>query len=124
LRCRRGLAASGVGSGKEAPPRRPLPGHPDQFPTIALCEAKLLDVLFPHLATVHIAGLSHEKGVARLQALLDRCPELNALAGHVRAFAEMIRELRGDHLQEWMDEVQAENLPALHSFVIGLPPRS
>jgi hypothetical protein len=30
----------------------------------------------------------------RLQALLDRCPELNALAGHVRAFAEMIRDLR------------------------------
>jgi hypothetical protein len=27
----------------------------------------------------------------RLQALLDRCPELNALAGHVSAFAEMIR---------------------------------
>ncbi len=56
----------------------------------------------------------------RLQALLDRCPELNALAGHVRAFAEMIRKLRGDRLQEWMEEVQADDLPALHSFVIGL----
>ncbi len=56
----------------------------------------------------------------RLQALLDRCPELNALAGHVRAFAQMIRGLRGDRLQEWMDEVQADDLPALHSFVVGL----
>jgi transposase len=56
----------------------------------------------------------------RLQTLLDRCPELNALAGHVRAFAEMIRELRGDRLQEWMDGVQADDLPALHSLVIGL----
>src|SRR5437660_3273525 len=34
----------------------------------------------------------------RLTALLDRCPELNALAGHVRVFAEMIRELCGDRL--------------------------
>ena len=42
---------------------------------------------------------------SRLQALLDRCPELNALAGHVRAFAEMIREMRGDRLQQWMDAV-------------------
>ncbi len=56
----------------------------------------------------------------RLQALLDRCTELNALAGHVRTFAEMIRDLSGDHLQEWMDQVQADNLPALHSFVVGL----
>ncbi len=36
----------------------------------------------------------------RLQALLDRCPELNALAGHVRAFADMIRQRRGDRLQD------------------------
>lgn len=56
----------------------------------------------------------------RLETLLDRCPELNALAGHVRAFAEMIRELRGDRLQEWMDAVQVDDLPALHSFVTGL----
>ena len=56
----------------------------------------------------------------RLEALLDRCPELNALAGHVRAFAEMIRELRGDRLQQWMDAVQADDLPPLHSFVAGL----
>jgi transposase len=56
----------------------------------------------------------------RLRALLDRCTELNAVAGHVRAFAEMIRDLSGDHLQEWMDQVQADDLPALHSFVVGL----
>jgi transposase len=57
---------------------------------------------------------------SRLEALLDRCPELNALAGHVRAFAEMIRELRGDRLRQWMDAVQADDLPALHSFVTRL----
>ncbi len=56
----------------------------------------------------------------RLQSLLDRCPELNALAGHVRSFAIMIRELGGDRLQGWMDAVEADDLPALHSFVAGL----
>jgi transposase len=56
----------------------------------------------------------------RLQALLDRCPELNALAGHVRAFAEMIGELRGDRLDEWTDKVEADDLPALDSFVGGI----
>lgn len=47
----------------------------------------------------------------RLQALLDRCPELNALAGHVRAFAEMMSEMRGDRLQQWIDAVEADDLP-------------
>jgi transposase len=56
----------------------------------------------------------------RLHALLDRCPELNALAGHVRVFAEMIGGLRGDRLDEWMEKVEADDLPALHSFVAGL----
>jgi transposase len=37
-----------------------------------------------------------------------------------RQFAEMIRELRSDCLQQWMDAVQADDLPALHSFVAGL----
>ncbi|HKW70922.1 MAG TPA: ISL3 family transposase [Candidatus Dormibacteraeota bacterium] len=56
----------------------------------------------------------------RLQSLFDRCPELNAVSGHVRSFAGMIRELGGDRLQEWMDAVEADDLPALHSFVAGL----
>ena len=32
----------------------------------------------------------------------------------------MIRLLRGDRLQQWMDDVQADDLPDLHSFVSGL----
>lgn len=56
----------------------------------------------------------------RLQALLDRCPELNALSGHVRAFAETIGELRGDRLDQSMEKMEADDLPALHSFVAGL----
>jgi transposase len=55
-----------------------------------------------------------------LQRVLDRCPELDALAGHVRTFAEMMRDLRGDRLGSWMDDVQADDLPDLHSFVTGV----
>ena len=55
-----------------------------------------------------------------LQRVLDRCPELNALAGHVRAFAEMMRDLRGGRLVQWMDEVQADDLPDLHPFLGGV----
>ncbi len=32
----------------------------------------------------------------------------------------MIRELRANRLHGWMDEVQADTLPALHSFAVGL----
>jgi transposase len=55
-----------------------------------------------------------------LQRVPNRCPELNALAGYVRAFAEMMRDLRGDRLGHWMGDVQADALPDLHSFVAGL----
>ena len=46
--------------------------------------------------------------------------KLSALAGHVRASAEMIRQLRGDRLQQWMDDVQADDLPDVHTVVVGL----
>jgi hypothetical protein len=37
----------------------------------------------------------------QLKRVLARCPELEALAGHVAAFA-MMCNLRGDLLGEWM----------------------
>jgi len=56
----------------------------------------------------------------RLKEILSRCPELDAVAGHVREFATMMRELRGDLLEDWMRSVQANALPALQSLVTGL----
>ena len=56
----------------------------------------------------------------RLKAVLARCPELEATRRHVGAFAHMIRDLRGDRLSGWMDRVEKDNLPALHSFITGL----
>jgi transposase len=56
----------------------------------------------------------------RLTAILDRCPELRATRAHIGAFAAMIRDLRGDRLDEWTERVLAEDLPPLRSFVNGL----
>ncbi|MET8414809.1 ISL3 family transposase [Streptomyces sp. NPDC005134] len=48
------------------------------------------------------------------------CPELDAVTDHVRDFAEMMRDLRGDQLPQWMERVEQDPLPALHSLVNGL----
>ena len=38
----------------------------------------------------------------------------------MRDFAAMLRDLRGDRLDDWIRRVQADDLPALHSFVTGI----
>ena len=64
-------------------------------------------------------NLDHEHE-HRLGAILARCPELEAARRHVGAFAAMIRDLRGDRLEEWTERVLADDLPPLRSFVNGL----
>jgi transposase len=56
----------------------------------------------------------------QLKKILARCPELDAVTKHVRDFAAMMRDLRGDRLDDWMRRVQNDDLPALHSFVTGI----
>ncbi|MFE9883383.1 ISL3 family transposase, partial [Streptomyces sp. NPDC005784] len=56
----------------------------------------------------------------RLKEILARCPELARTAEHVRAFAELMNNRQGQHLGQWIERVQADDLPALHSFVNGL----
>jgi hypothetical protein len=48
------------------------------------------------------------------------CPHLDATAGHVSAFAEILTGRRGEHLDAWMGQVEADDLPHLHRFVRGL----
>jgi transposase len=62
----------------------------------------------------------NDEDKAQLRKILARCPELDAVAKHVRYFAAMMRDLRGDRLDDWMRRVQDDDLPALHSFVIGV----
>ncbi|MFD4613584.1 transposase [Streptomyces sp. NPDC058440] len=57
---------------------------------------------------------------AELKEIRTACPHLDAVARHVRDFADMMRDLRGDQLPAWMDRVTQDELPALHSLVNGL----
>jgi transposase len=68
------------------------------------------------LVTVRLS----EGNSVRLKAILARCPELNAAAGHVSGFAVMMRELRGDLFEDCMRSVEADDVPALHSFLTGI----
>jgi transposase len=57
---------------------------------------------------------------AQLTEILASCPHLDALAGHLRAFAEMMTGLQAQHLGEWLTKVEAGDQPQLHSFTTGI----
>ena len=54
----------------------------------------------------------------QLAAILDRCPELKDLAGHVTAFAAMLTGRRGGRLDDWL--AAAGDCPALAPFANGI----
>ncbi len=56
----------------------------------------------------------------RLDAILTFSPALACLAGHVQSFATILCQLRGRDLERWMKAVDADDQPALQSFVRGL----
>jgi transposase len=56
----------------------------------------------------------------QLKTLLERCPELQAASGHVRAFATMLTQLTGQDLPQWISDVRAAGLPGMSSFAKGL----
>jgi transposase len=47
-------------------------------------------------------------------------PELTALQGHVRTFAEILTTRSGQRLKDWVTTSRAEDLPGLHTFATGL----
>jgi transposase len=55
---------------------------------------------------------------AQLAAILGRCPELHALAGHVTEFAKILTGRLGDRLDSWL--AAAGEHPALASFANGI----
>ncbi|WP_179300923.1 transposase [Rhodococcus sp. ACPA4] len=55
-----------------------------------------------------------------LKQILASCPHLEATAGHVASFAEMLAGRLGAQLNSWMSAVSADDLPQLHRFVRGL----
>ena len=56
-----------------------------------------------------------------MRAIRGRCPEIDAVVGHVASFARMIKDLSGerDRLTQWIAAVD-HDLPALRSFTVGL----
>jgi transposase len=57
----------------------------------------------------------------QLAGIRAQCPHLDALAGHVTAFAEMMAGLTGSSaLDDWLAAVEADDQPELHSFAAGI----
>jgi transposase len=57
---------------------------------------------------------------AAFETILSQCPELSATAEHVRGFARILTTRTGQHLNDWITAVRAEDLPHLHSFASSL----
>jgi transposase len=56
----------------------------------------------------------------KLKEVRAACPHLDALAGHITAFAEILTGRHGDRLDAWITAVEADDQPHLHSFTAGL----
>jgi Transposase len=56
----------------------------------------------------------------RLKEIVARCPELDAAAGHVRTFASLMTDRRGECLPEWINAVRADDRCGLAAFADGL----
>jgi transposase len=61
-----------------------------------------------------------DEETAKLAQARERCPHLNALAGHVTEFAKILTGRHGDRLDDWITAVEADDQPDLHSFVRGI----
>ncbi|MFI5704820.1 ISL3 family transposase [Streptomyces xanthochromogenes] len=69
--------------------------------------------------TRHPAALSNDDR-AGLKDVLARCSELDAAAGHIRDFGEILAERRGAALSTWIDAVDVSQLPGLTGFALHL----
>jgi len=68
---------------------------------------------------IHPDHLRPDDGVT-LKEIRAACPELDAVTRHVRSFATMMRDLRGDRLSSWIDDVRRSDVSALVQYADGL----
>jgi transposase len=61
-----------------------------------------------------------EQEQADLAKILDRCQTLKIADQLVGDFAGMLRERRGRHLDAWIADTQASNIPHLQGFAASL----
>lgn len=90
-------------------PRRPAPAHPSVPKPRHLTRWLMTD---PRHLTPDETD--------QLATALAACPELRAAAERVREFADLMNKRRGDRLTDWINRVQSDPLPALHSLLNGL----
>ena len=58
---------------------------------------------------------------AQLAAIRARCPHIDALAGHVTSFAQMMTHRTGQNdLETWLAAAETSDLPELRSFAHGI----
>jgi transposase len=57
---------------------------------------------------------------AALAGIRARCPQLDALAGHVTGFARILTGRHGSRLDAWIAAADADDQPELHSFTAGI----
>lgn len=69
--------------------------------------------------TRHPAGFTPDEELQR-KALLAQCPELETTAELVRSFAEMLTELEGTRLPEWITDAMTSGLRGISTFANGL----
>src|ERR1019366_2312317 len=72
--------------------------------------------------TSHPGHLTEDE-TAKLAKIKARSPQLNATAGHVTAFAEMMPGRHHERLPAWITAVERDDLPCLHAFTCGHPSR-
>jgi transposase len=88
-----------------APPAPPAPPAKQQVTRWMLTDPARLD----------------DTGQRQLPAILARCAELDALAGHVTAFAKILTRLDGAaRLDGWLTAAAASGIPELRSFANGI----
>lgn len=56
----------------------------------------------------------------QLAEIRSRCPHLDRLTEHVKAFATMMVQREGEHLGTWLSTVESDDQPELHSIAIGI----
>ncbi len=56
----------------------------------------------------------------QLADIRSRCSHLDRLTEHVKAFATMMVQREGEHLDTWLSTVESDDQPELHSFAIGI----
>jgi len=60
------------------------------------------------------------KEQVKLKEVRSQCRHLDAVAGHVAAFGDMLTGRHGHRLDAWIAAVEADDLPELHSYTVGL----